>query len=150
MNITQVLLAEHGMFRSVFEQIERVLPDCRTLPEVKRMAGIVEGLLRPHGDTEADLAYAALDQALAERGALDQLYQDHHEIDETLSRVGRARTCDEARQLLEAALRRAREHFAVEERDVFPLFEAWMQGESLAVLGEAWLRQRRQLEPSAP
>jgi hemerythrin-like domain-containing protein len=150
MKITQVLLAEHGMFRHVFEEIERVLPECGTLAEVKRLASIVEGLVRPHGETEADLAYAVLDQALAERGALDQLYQDHEEIDATLTRVGHARTCAEARQLLQAALRHTRDHFEFEEREVFTLFERWMQGESLAVLGAAWLRQRSQLQTSAP
>lgn len=149
MKITQVLLAEHAMFRNLFEEIERVLPECGTLAEVRRMASIVEGLLRPHGETEADLAYAALDQTLAESGALDRLYQDHAEIDATLTEVGRARTAAGARRLLEAALRHTRAHMELEERDVFPLFERWMQGESLSVLGEAWLHQRSGLQASA-
>ena len=37
-----------------------------------------------HADVEQNLAYAALDQALAEKGELNQLYQDHEEIDACL------------------------------------------------------------------
>jgi hemerythrin-like domain-containing protein len=142
MKITEVLVAEHAIFLGVIAQIERALPGCATLPEVRVLAGIVEGLLRPHAETESNLAYAALDQALAERGSLDRLYQDHHEIDAGLKNVSRARTCAEARQLLEASLRATREHFRYEERNVFPLLEQWLQGESLAELGRVWLQQR--------
>jgi hemerythrin-like domain-containing protein len=149
MKITEVLVTEHAIFRGVFEQIERALPGCTTLSELRTMAGIVEGLLRPHAETESHIAYAALDQALAQRGQLDRLYQDHHEIDASLKNVGQARTCAEARQLLETSLRAAREHFLYEEREVFPLLEHWLQAESLAELGRAWFERRTETQPSA-
>jgi hemerythrin-like domain-containing protein len=150
MKITEALVTEHAIFLGVFEEIERALPDCATLSELRTMAGIVERLLRPHAEAESNLAYAALDQALAERGLLDRLYQDHQEIDASLKNVSRARTGAEARQLLEAALRAAREHFLYEERKVFPLLEQWLQGESLAELGRVWLQERTEASPSAP
>jgi hemerythrin-like domain-containing protein len=150
MKITEALVTEHAIFLGVFEQIQRALPGCASLSELKRLAGIVEGLLRPHGETESNLAYVALDQALAERGPVDRLYQDHQEIDAALKNVSRARSRAEARQLLEASLRAAREHFLYEERNVFPLLEQRLPGESLAELGRAWLRQQTEAQPSAP
>ncbi len=143
-------MTEHAIFLGVFEQIERALPGCTTLSQLRTMAGMVEGLLRPHAETEANLAYAALDQALAERGRLDRLYQDHDEIDARLKNVRRARTCAQARQLLEASLRASRDHFLYEEREVFPLLEQWLKGELLAELGRAWLQRRTEAQPSAP
>jgi len=149
MKITEALVTEHAIFLGVFEQIQRALPGCATLSELRTMAGIVEGLLRPHGETESNLAFTALDQALADRGLLDRLYQDHNEIDARLQSVSRARTCAQARQLIQASLRAARDHFLYEERHVFPLVEQWLHGESLSELGRAWLENRTQAQPSA-
>jgi hemerythrin-like domain-containing protein len=150
MKITEALVTEHAIFRGVFEQIERALPGCTTLSELRTMAGIVEGLLGPHAETESQIAYAALDQAMAQRGQLDRLHQDHHEIDASLKNVAQACTCAEARQLLEASLRASREHFLYEERVVFPLLEQCLQSDSLAELGRAWFQRHTETRPSAP
>ena len=96
--ITKALIMEHAVFREVFDQIERVLAGTKSAPEVKLLASVVEGLLRSHGETETDLAYSALDHALADRGALNRLYQDHHEIDDQFKRIHRATDAAEAQQ----------------------------------------------------
>jgi len=150
MKITEALVTEHAVFLGVFEQIECALPGCTTLSELRTMADIVEGLLGPHAQSESELAYAALDQALAERGRLDRLYQEHDEIEAALGKARQARTYVEGRQLLEACLRAAREHFLYEEREVFPLLEQWLAEDSLAELGRVWLARRLQTQPSAP
>ncbi|MGA2865520.1 MAG: hemerythrin domain-containing protein [Verrucomicrobiota bacterium] len=150
MKITEALVTEHTIFLSVFEQIERALPGSGTLRELRTLAGMVEGLLRPHAETETNLAYAALDQALAERGQLERLHQDHHEIDARLEKVRRATTCAQARRLFEAALLATREHFRYEERSVFPLLEQALQAETLAELGRAWLQRQTEAQPAAP
>ena len=38
MKITEALLAEHIVFHNIFDYIERVLPDVKTLAEVKSLA----------------------------------------------------------------------------------------------------------------
>ena len=45
MKITEAMVAEHSIFLSVFDQIERVLPSLTTPAEVRMLANIVEGLL---------------------------------------------------------------------------------------------------------
>ena len=100
MKITEALVAEHTIFLSVFDQIERVLPSLATPAEVKTMATIVEGLLEGHAKTETNLAYLALDHVLEHDGELKRMHQDHHEIDDRLRRVHTANTCAEARRLL--------------------------------------------------
>ena len=142
MNITEALIAEHTIFLGVFDQIERVLPSLVTLAEVRTMANIVEGMLRNHADTEANLAYLALDHVLQDKGELQRMHQDHHEIDDRLRKVHTARTCAEARRLLKSAILSSREHFRAEERSVFPLLEKVLRKETLTELGKGWMQRQ--------
>lgn len=142
MKITEALVAEHVIFLTVFDQIERVLPSLTTPTEVRTMASIVEGLLGDHGKVETDLAYLALDHVLADNGELKRMHQDHHEIDDRLRKVHTARTCAEGRRLLNLVLAGTREHFHGEERNVFPLMEKALQKDTLAALGKSWMQRQ--------
>lgn len=132
---------EHAVFCKVFEQIERVLSDTRSTPEVQLLASVVEGLLASHSETETDLAYAALDHVLADHGTLKQLHQDHHEIDDRFKRIQQATDPAAALRLLKKALAATREHFRREEKIVFPLLEKTLQPDTLQVLGGQWEEQ---------
>jgi hemerythrin-like domain-containing protein len=142
MKITEALVAEHTIFLSVFDQIERALPSLATPVQITTMARIVEGLLGGHARTETDLAYLALDHMLEHNGELKRMHQEHQEIDDRLRKVPTARTCAEARRLLKAAIRAAREHFQGEEAHVFPLLEKTLQRETLTELGKTWLQRQ--------
>ena len=141
-SITRALIMEHAVFSDVFDQIERVLTGSPSAPEVKVLASVVEGLLRGHGETETNLAYSALDHALADRQALDRLYQDHHEIDDHFKRIHRAEDAAEAQRLLKKALAATREHFRREEKNVFPMLEQTLQPDTLLALGREWATER--------
>ena len=65
MKITEALVAEHTIFLTVFDHIERVLPSLTTQTEISTMASMVEGLLESHVKTETEMAYLVLDHALA-------------------------------------------------------------------------------------
>lgn len=142
MSITDILTAEHAAFRTVFDQIERLLPGLRTLPEVGLLADLVEGLLRGHGEAEANLVYVALDHALEHKGRLDRLFEDHREIDAQLGRVRIARTVAEARRRLQAVAQASRDHFEREEAAIFPLIDGALSTDALKELGDAWLQRR--------
>jgi hemerythrin-like domain-containing protein len=144
MKITDALVAEHRIFLGVFDRIEAALPSLTTPAEVRTLATVVEGMLEGHAETETNLAYLALDHTLAERGALDRMHQDHHEIDSRLRKVQSASTCAEGRRLLKAALLASREHFSDEERNLFPLLEQLLQPETLTELGRSWLERQGQ------
>ncbi len=141
MKITDALIMEHAVFRSVFRQIERQLPQIRSSAEINVLARLVEGLLEAHGHAEEDMLYAALDHALAERSQLQQLHRDHRELDERYQAISRATNLIEARSLLEGALQATRNHFDEEERHVFPLTETIFGTQALSRLGDAWVRQ---------
>jgi hypothetical protein len=120
--ITNFLATEHALFCELFDEIDHLLPDVRTVAEVRLIARLVEGVLFRHADVEQNLAYAALDHALAEKGELNQLYQDHQEIDAHLQHAAEAVELAEAVRLLRSGLKASREHFRREEESVFPLF----------------------------
>jgi hemerythrin-like domain-containing protein len=134
-SITKVLTMEHEVFCKVFEQVERVLSGVSTTTEVQMLASVVEGLLAGHGETESNLAYAALDHVLADHGALKQLYQDHHEIDDHFKRVHQATDPAAALRLFKKALAATREHFRREEKFVFPILERTLRPDTLWILG---------------
>jgi len=133
--ITNFLTTEHALFCEMFDEIDRLLPDVRTAAEVRLISRLVEGVLSRHADVEQNLAYAALDQALAEKGELNQLYQDHEEIDACLHHATLAAEFVEAVRFLRAGLKTTREHFRREEETVFPLFEKLFDPAALEALG---------------
>ena len=139
--ITKSLVTEHEVFRTVFDQIERAIPKASSAHEVKLLSGVVEGMLKNHGEMEKNLAYSALDHMLMEDGRLTRLHQDHREIDEHFKRVHRANRPTKAQHLLKKALVATREHFRREEESVFPFLEQVLQPETLETLGEAWTRR---------
>lgn len=137
MTITDSLVVEHRVLLTVLDQVERLLPQVQTLAEFKRLTSLIEGLLRDHAATEAEIAYAALDHALHEKGRLDQMHQDHQEIDARLIRVQAAKALARARPILAEALRATRSHFQCEEETVFPLMARVLSAEALRELGTA-------------
>jgi hemerythrin-like domain-containing protein len=142
MKITDILLAEHIVFHQVFDHIERVLPDVKTLGEVKALADLMEQLLLAHSRTEEELVFAPLEHCLEQIGQRDSFEQEHHEIDANLVRVRQARQLAEGRRLLQRAVVYSRKHFDREERIVFPLAEKVMKRETLSQLGKVWMKQR--------
>jgi hemerythrin-like domain-containing protein len=133
--IANFLTTEHAVFCELFDEIDRLLPDVRTVAEVRLLSRLVEGVLSRHADVEQNLAYAALDHALAEKGELNQLYQDHEEIDACLHHATLATEFVEAVRFLRAGLKASCEHFRREEQTIFPLFEKLFDPAALEALG---------------
>ena len=133
--IIDALTVEHGLLRELFDEIDRLLPDSRTVSEIQLISRLVEGVLSRHADLESNLAFAALDHALAEKSQLTRLHQDHQEIDGFLHRATVAADFPEAVRLLKAGLAASRAHFLREEQAVFPLLERLFDPTDLERLG---------------
>jgi len=146
MKITEILSAEHAIFLTVFNQIEKALADVTTVTEVHTFGKIIEGLLESHAETERNLAYAALDHVLAEQDQLDRMHQEHEEVDSSLRRVFAAKEFAAACRCLKQAIRASRNHFRHEETVVFPLLDRSLQNETLEQLGKGWSEQSCQAE----
>lgn len=144
MKITEALIAEHQVFHSLFDYIERVVPRLKTAAEVKAVAGVMETMLKAHSSTEDELLLAPLEHCIEQIGQADTFHEEHEEIDRSLAQVQKARSVAEARKLLLSAVLASRSHFNKEERILFPLANKVMSNVTLQNLGNAWERQREQ------
>lgn len=138
MKITETLVAEHAVFRNVFDSIERTLPKIRSLAEIKLIASLVESMLVRHAEAENDIAFLAVDHTLAEQGHLSSMHEEHNEIDVSLKQVQAATKVAEAKRLLKFAMLASRAHFKSEERKVFPLVEKVLKDDTLIKLNQAY------------
>ena len=141
MTIIEGLIADHRVFLTLFEEIERALPEVKTVGEVGLLCRLLAGLLHNHGGIETDLAYITLDHVLHQQNRMTRLHHDHQELDGLLRDVAAIKDLTKARSRLKAALNACRAHFEEEERNVFPLMEKALQRETLLILGKAWESQ---------
>jgi len=133
--IIDSLTAEHALLCELFDEMERLLPGLRTVSEVHLLSRLLEGVLLRHANVEQNLAFAALDHALAEKGQLRRLHQEHEEIDHCLHQAKVAKQFPEAVRLLKAGLAASRSHFHLEETVIFPLLHELFRPAELEVLG---------------
>lgn len=146
MKITEALIAEHVVFHSVFDYIERALPRMKTLGEVRLMAGLLESALAAHAKAEDELIIAPLEHCLAQMGHQEKFHHEHEEIDRNLNQVRAARTLRDARKLLRNAVDFSRRHFDAEERILFPIAEETLKPDTLSALASSW-KKRREVDP---
>ena len=142
MKITELLMAEHLVFHSMFDYIEQKVPEAKSLGDVKFMAGLVESMLKAHSDHEDELFIGPLEHCFEQLGQRDVFIQEHQEMDATLQRVQDAVRLPQARELLLVAVAHSRKHFDKEERIVFPLAERVLNSKTLTSLGQSWMHRR--------
>ena len=142
MKITEALFAEHLVFHHMFDHIEAMAPEMKTLGEVKLVAAMMESMLRTHSDTEDNLFIGPLEHCFEQIGQRDAFLHEHQEIDGSLERVRKATHLDDARDMLLAAVTYSRRHFDKEERIVFPMAERVLKTKTLTALGQSWIDQR--------
>lgn len=144
MKITEALLAEHQVFHSLFDHVERAAPQLKSLGEIKALAALLESSLKAHSATEDDLLFAPLDHCMEQLGQSETFHDEHEQIDRILEEIQQARQVAAARKLLKSVVLASRSHFDKEERFVFPMAEKTLSSQTLAKLGDAWARRREQ------
>lgn len=145
MKITEALLAEHVVFHNLFDYLERTTPRLRTLPEIRALAGLLDAMLRAHGETEDKLVMEPLDHCLDQFGQNEVIHAEHDHIEAVLGQVRSCRDLKQAKKLLLTAVLVSRQHFDREERVIFPLAEKWLKAKTLTDLGKSWMAHRKQV-----
>lgn len=142
MKITEVLLAEHLVFHSMFDQVEAKTPHLKSLAEIKALAALLESMLKAHSDVEDELFLGPLEHCFEQIGQRDSFLQEHQEVNDGLHVVQTSTRIKQAQRLLLKAVAHCRKHFDREERLVFPMAERVMKIDTLRELGRNWLDQR--------
>jgi hemerythrin-like domain-containing protein len=146
MKITEALLAEHLVFHSLFDHVEKAGPGLKTLAEIKATAALLESVLRAHSLTEDGMFIGPLEHCFEQIGQRETFHEEHDQIDLMLGQVGKARQAKKARALLLAVIGACRQHFDKEERIVFPMAERVLKSKTLNELGRVWMDQRRSVQ----
>jgi hypothetical protein len=142
MKITDALLAEHVVFHTLFDHIERSAPGLRTLAEVRVLANLLEAMLVQHSKSEDELLMHYLEDSIEQMGHRDTFHEEHELIERHLGAVRAEGSLKAARQLLVEAVVGARKHFDKEERLVFPLAEKVISYHNIMKLGKRWLEHK--------
>lgn len=145
MKITDILQAEHAVFHNLFDHLEKVVPNLKTIAEVKTLACLMKSLLEAHGKVEDELVSLPLEHYLEHIGQLENFHNEHIEIDRNLKNISSAKSLREARKLLLNAVIYSRQHFDNEERNFFPLAEKFLKQTTLETLGQAYLEKRKEI-----
>src|SRR5208283_140508 len=99
MKITDILRAEHTVFHHLFDHIEAAAPRIKTLAEVKSLSLLVDKVMSPHSQTEDELFIKPLEPSFEQIGQNETFHHEHKMIEESLAKVGKARTLKEAKKL---------------------------------------------------
>jgi hemerythrin-like domain-containing protein len=142
MKITEALLAEHQVFHSLFDHIEKQAGSFKTVAEIRALGALLETMLEAHARTEDRLFIDPLEHCLEQLGHRELFHEEHEEIDAQLLGLAKTRQLKQARTVLLAAVLASRKHFDKEERIIFPLAERVMSSATLATLGKKWEQQR--------
>jgi iron-sulfur cluster repair protein YtfE (RIC family) len=143
MKITEALLGEHGAFYAQFEHLERVVPAVEALAQVQSQMALLSAALDTHARLEDQLLFTALDPHLGPMGPLAVMRMEHDQIEGLFGRISQASSLSEAQDLTLQLLRIARDHFAKEERVLFPMAAQILDLKTLLELGARWSEQRR-------
>ena len=142
MKITQVLLGEHGVFYAWFDAIEASLRKNPNAEDIRELAIVLAPALKQHAHMEDELLFDAMSGTGPAAGPLAMMHIEHERIEGLLENACIAKTAGEGAATLRDAIDTARDHFAKEERIVFPLAEMQLSGAQLEELAEKWADRR--------
>ena len=106
------------------------------------LAVLVDKVLAPHSATEDELFIEPLEHCFEQIGQNETFHHEHAVMEETLTRVVKARSLADAKRELLSAIAAGRKHFDKEERIVFPMAERVLKAKTLTDLGREWMQRR--------
>lgn len=142
MKITDALLGEHGAILAQFDRLEAALPHMAQAQDIREQAALLAAALLTHAGLEDELLFGRLGGVSADRGLLELMAEQHSQIAGALGEAQGTSDAGRARAALLEAITDAREHFALEERQVFPLCEDLLGERTLTELGATWGERR--------
>jgi iron-sulfur cluster repair protein YtfE (RIC family) len=142
MKITEGLLGEHALSYSLFDQVERITDDAKSLEELIGAESLLSSAVLSHAALEDEVLFPALVERGQAEGPLDVMRAEHKEIELLAAAVRASMTLEEAKEVMFRLIDTLREHFGKEERVLFPMCERLLGAQKLMELGEHWARRR--------
>lgn len=143
MDIIDALLGEHGLFYVLFDWYEKSAARAKTLEELQQIARPLTEALVSHAEIEDKLLFPALETDPGLKMPLKVMDREHQGIEQALQGVESCTSKPEAQNQVLAAIESAREHFAKEERILFPRARQVLDKKKRAELSSRWAKARR-------
>ena len=141
MKITDALLGEHAVFYAQFDYLEEFVPSASELL-AKSLGAMLAAALAGHASLEEELLFRTLEPHIGSMGPLAVMRMEHNEIEGSLDYLPITQDADQARELLLHVITVARDHFAKEERVLYPIAHQTLSAETLTDLGSQWAARR--------
>lgn len=148
MNLMDALLGEHAVIRGM---LSRLVRECNDRPPNWTSAALtmLEDALGSHAAIEDELLFdGLLTRKAGVSSALESMRGEHAAIREGLAGLTRT-PAHLIRGQMESFSELVLEHFAVEERVLFPLAQSLLSAEELQSAGRQWAK-RRGVQQSSP
>jgi hemerythrin-like domain-containing protein len=98
--------------------------------------------LASHAQLEEELLFTTLEPHIGSMGPLAVMRLEHEKIEAGLERLPTVEDLGQTQELLLQVVTVAREHFAKEERVLYPMATKALSAETLANLGAQWATRR--------
>ena len=142
MDILDALLGEHAIIYTLFDWYEKSAGRAQTLEELQQIARPLTEALVSHAEIEDDLLFPALRSDPGLKMPLKVMDREHQGIEQALQGVESCTRKPEALDQVLAAIESAREHFAKEERILFPRARQVLDESKRAELSARWAKTR--------
>lgn len=143
MDILQALLGEHGLFYAQFAFLETALTATEDVATLHQLGAMLDAALRTHAALENELLFTRLEERAGPIPPVVVMRMEHDQIERNLDLLLQTPEAAAARSLLLETIALAREHFAKEERVLFPMAANFLPPEEREALGEAWAVRRQ-------
>jgi iron-sulfur cluster repair protein YtfE (RIC family) len=137
MNVTDVLLGEHGACYGLFAYLEEAAPG-----DLRAGAALLAAVIVPHARFENERLFPALEARIGPDGPLAVMRAEHEEIESGLAALRTVEDPAALRRGLRHVIAVARQHFQKEEVVVFPLAARELGPGLLERLGQEWAAAR--------
>jgi hemerythrin-like domain-containing protein len=138
--ITDALVGEHGPLYAQLDRLAQVSEG--SVDAIRSCSQLLAAGLASHARLEDTLLFAALEQRTGRDSLLEGMYEDHEQVDALLAELAAVGDSQQAHSLATRLVTLARNHFAKEEKAVFPLAEQVLGESELVRLGEEWEYRR--------
>ena len=138
MRVTECLGIEHRILLRQIGRLEEAQQQAAPAGEQRAMVSLLATVLEEHADVEDQVLFPALEPLLGRQGGpLAVMDMEHQELRRLLSQLAAA--TEDVTPLVSQFIATARDHFAKEDRVLFPLAEQLLSQERLEELGQACL-----------
>lgn len=143
MRLTDALLGEHGVFYSIFDQIEIALEQANSDGEGRALMAGVGAAIASHAQIENDLLLNEMEKRMGPGGPVAVMRDEHERIEAGLQAIAGEQNLEQIRATATELFGLARQHFAKEEQVLFRIAHQQLGDEFLEAKALEWAERRR-------